>query len=533
LPTFLLHYATAGLLALLGLAVPLAIHLWNRRPGRTVRVGSVRWLQAAANRRLRNLRLEQLWLLLLRAAIVALLALAVAGPFWQRTPPPQAVRGLVLLAPEVLRADVLPALRPSIDSLRRRGFTLRLFAPGFRPISTQAWAQPDSLALLAPPQALSSAAADDYWTRARQAADSFPGRPLRVVAGTTLSHFTGPRPALPGRLTWQPVPLPDSAVWLAQAVLSHPDTLRLTIGRSQEDGTSFRMLRLPRLQAAAQLTVAGLPNVQYQPGSPPTVQMNGQTAMPVQTEPLRILLYADANHAESGRHVRAALRAAALGLSRPLDIRNMASAEIAAAPLDNPSDWLFWLTDKPVPAAWLTQVRQGSQLWQEAGTLGSNTETFLDLRGLAEDAANVVVSRLDTSRATTDQRVVWQSGIGQPVLLRKSLGRGATYQLRTRLEASWSSLPESPALPELFLQLLRSESEPALASSPDLRQLDTRQLGAAVATNQASAGITAVTKLPSPTQNRELRTWVVLAALLLFALERGLAHHSSLSSSSV
>ncbi|MDQ2771566.1 MAG: BatA domain-containing protein, partial [Bacteroidota bacterium] len=59
----LLH--PAALLALTGLLVPVAIHLFNRRPGREVAVGSLRWLAAGANRRLRHLKLEQLWLLLL------------------------------------------------------------------------------------------------------------------------------------------------------------------------------------------------------------------------------------------------------------------------------------------------------------------------------------------------------------------------------------------------------------------------------------------------------------------------------------
>ncbi|WP_141765598.1 BatA domain-containing protein, partial [Hymenobacter coccineus] len=48
----------AALLALLGLLVPLAIYLWNRRPGPEVAVGSLRWLAAGANRRLRNLKPE-------------------------------------------------------------------------------------------------------------------------------------------------------------------------------------------------------------------------------------------------------------------------------------------------------------------------------------------------------------------------------------------------------------------------------------------------------------------------------------------
>ena len=52
----MLIFTTPSLLPLLALLVPLALYLWNRRPGREVPVGSLRWLTAGANRRLRSLR---------------------------------------------------------------------------------------------------------------------------------------------------------------------------------------------------------------------------------------------------------------------------------------------------------------------------------------------------------------------------------------------------------------------------------------------------------------------------------------------
>ncbi len=110
----------SALLALLALLVPLAIHLWNRRPGREVAVGSLRWLAAGANRRLRNLRLEQVGLLLLRAALLAVLALAVAGLAWRQPLP--ASRGQVLVSPALAGTGTLAAVRPTLDSLRRRGY---------------------------------------------------------------------------------------------------------------------------------------------------------------------------------------------------------------------------------------------------------------------------------------------------------------------------------------------------------------------------------------------------------------------------
>ncbi len=531
--SFLLANFTAGLLALLGLLVPVAIHLWNRRPGQTVQVGSVRWLVAGANRRLRNLRLEQLWLLLLRSAIVALLALAVAGPLWQRFQSSRAPRGMVLLAPEALRPEVLSALRPSVDSLRRQGFVLRLFAPGFRAVSSQAWASPDSLAKLTTPlvaatsDSLQLATPDNYWHRARQAADSFPNQPLRVVAGTGLRHFSGPRPALPAQLTWQPVPLPDSVVWLAGAALSGPDTVRVIVGRSQEEATTFQTVvrKLPRVASA--VAVPGLPALEYQPdtaGRLATLRQPGQPAVPVLQGPLRVMLYTDASHAESGRYVRAALQAASIGLIQRLEIRTASAATTFSS--SPPPDWLFWLSEKPVPASWQTQVQRGAQLWQEATGTGATMQAELDLVGLAT-APPVAITRLDTTtQLTARTALVWQDGTGRPVLTHQPTGAGGIYQLHTRLQSTWSGLPDSPALPELLLQLLRSVVTPTYAAH-DARQLDANQLTsfAQPDTSRRTAASSAVARKSSlDVQTTELRAWVVMAALLLFVLERWLAN---------
>ena len=243
--------------------------------------------------------------------------------------------------------------------------------------------------------------------------------------------------------------------------------------------------------------------------------------MLIQTAPLRVIVYADASHAAAARYVRAALRAAALGLHRPLDLRTMAPSDS----LPNQADWLFWLSDQPAPAGWLLQVRQGGNMWLEAAK-GSAVDTRLDVSGLA-DEASIAIQRLDTS-AVAHQAIIWQTGTGRPVLLRQPLGQGSRYHLRTRLQSDWTSLPERPVLPTLLLHLLRSESEPTPSiTAHDLRQLDARQLGAsapaAVPVSSAPATIQ-----PAP-EAVELRPWLLLAALLLFALERWLTRRTSVS----
>ncbi len=75
-------FLNPALLAGLGLtAVPLLIHLLNRRRYRPMPWGAMRFVQAAYRKTRRRVQLENLLLLLLRMAGIACLALAVARPF--------------------------------------------------------------------------------------------------------------------------------------------------------------------------------------------------------------------------------------------------------------------------------------------------------------------------------------------------------------------------------------------------------------------------------------------------------------------
>ena len=65
---------------LAAMAVPVAIHLWQRRKVVTLPFGTLKYLRAASASTRRNARLENLLLLLLRCAIIGLLALAMARP---------------------------------------------------------------------------------------------------------------------------------------------------------------------------------------------------------------------------------------------------------------------------------------------------------------------------------------------------------------------------------------------------------------------------------------------------------------------
>lgn len=515
-----------ALLALLGLLVPLAIHLWNRRPGQEVAVGSLRWLAAGANRRLRNLRLEQVLLLLLRATLLAVLAVAVAGPAWRQALPPG--RGQVLVSPALAGTGTLAAVRPAIDSLRRRGYQLRWLGQGLPLVSATAWRadslgqRPDSL--LADNQAASS---DFYWERIRQAADTFAGQPLYVLTPATLRGAAGTHPALPLNLTWQTIPVPTESTWL-QAATGTADSLRLLLGHSTERQTTFRVARVARPGVGQRLAGTGLPSLRYelakngQPQLQPlplTPADSAQAAPAVLVHPaaLRVWVYATPTYADDARYLRAALRAASVGLPGPLVLTVGPTLPSPA----NAPDWLFWLSGAPVPAAWQAQVRQGLHLWQAAAGAGTPDTTLLAAPELAE-AAPVAVWRRTKPAAAANAQSLWTAGRGGAVLTRQAVGQGAFYQLATRINPVWSALPDSPALPALLLGLLRpAPTGPDLARlhTHDQRRLDPAQLPT------RPTGVVRAAGPPAPTAFRllDLRPWLIIAAGLLLALERWLA----------
>jgi hypothetical protein len=516
----------------LGLLVPVAIHLWNRRPGREVAVGSLRWLTAGANRRLRNLKLEQFWLLLLRAALLAVLALALAGPVWQQALP--AGRGQVLLSPEVLGKPAFATLRPTIDSLRRRGYALRWLAAGFPKMSGAAW-RTDSLGRRDSARVLASGglAPDRFlWARVQQAAAAFAGQPLYVVTPAALRGFEGLHPALPANITWQTLPNPATATWV-QAAGVRGDSLRLLVGKSTENQTTFQPKSILKPKTNAPFRVGGLGFLRLEPSGAgqqvvlPTADKaaaNSTPPVPVRSQPLRMVMYATPAYALDARYLQAGVRAAAAGLLVPVQLSMSAAPP---SPGTRP-DWLFWLSDAPLPAGWQDAVQRGTRVWQQATATGMATNTRLATP--AADEAPAVILQRSTAAEAPGSTVLWADGLGRAVLSQRSVGQGAFYQLHTRLHPAWSDLADNPGLPARLLEIIQPENagSPASATSTqeafanqDLRAMDAAQLPVPVPT--AGGRTSPAQAAPKVFRVTDLRPWLVLAVGVLSLLERLLA----------
>ncbi len=168
--------APLGLLALGALLAPILLHL-VRRPRRVVKVGSLRPIEDA-RRQSRSLRWHELWLLALRCALLAALALSLAGPEWQpRSAVP--IRWLLHLPGATLNDSD----REQWERLRSDGFEPRMLAPRF-PRHAPTEPAPSEVAL-------------DAWSILRELDERAPAGSRVTVFGPTWSTlFRGSRPTL-------------------------------------------------------------------------------------------------------------------------------------------------------------------------------------------------------------------------------------------------------------------------------------------------------------------------------------------------
>lgn len=166
--------------ALLGLAVPVAIHLWSKDEGRTIKVGSIANLRESENAQTRTLQLNEWLLLLLRMLAIALLVFILAEPFARTKSKNQDL--VYLVEPELLKIDTF---KTSIDSLAESK-AVRLLQEDFPEYNAT-----DSV----------KTTAANYWQLVK-GFEKLKADSLMVYSQALLSGFKGKRPEITENVNW-------------------------------------------------------------------------------------------------------------------------------------------------------------------------------------------------------------------------------------------------------------------------------------------------------------------------------------------
>jgi hypothetical protein len=478
--------------------VPIAIHLWNKRQGKTVKVGSLRWLKASASRRWSSIRLNDVWLLVLRCLILILLAVALAKPVWEAAPVSRQASKAVYISPELLHSTALRTIKPTVDALLQRGYTLHSYTPTFAPIPEEQW------------QAQSSHPADsmitsgNYWALLPALAQRYPQPQDSVWLFTSdqQRHFAGSPSPLQENIRWVPVALESNTNWVQAAYALSPDSLLLITGHSNRESTTYQQTRMAASDQAMTLYTKQARSTVYNDSLVVQWSDNTSQTVAINKKPLQLRIAHDKAQQPETHYLQAAIQAISLYTGIPMQVETIPSS---AQPGTSP-DWLFWLSSKEIPASWLQQAQeQGTHVWLQPVSEPVATTAYLASAGGEIRIHQLTAATKVSGPATT----AWHTSAGEPLLTRRPMGNGSVYYFRSGFSPDWSQLGQNAQLPELFLPLLLPQEA---ASAYDARALDEEQLKPAIQPVRVQD--------MQQEQPYNLMPWVVLLAFFLFLAER-------------
>ena len=114
-----------------GIIVPILIHLWHIKRGKTLKVGSIIFLQESSKQQSTSFKISEWLLLLLRCLLTILLAVLLATPQWNQSLQSKNEKGWLVVEKENF-LETYHQFKPSIDSLLQSNYELHYFEEGFK-----------------------------------------------------------------------------------------------------------------------------------------------------------------------------------------------------------------------------------------------------------------------------------------------------------------------------------------------------------------------------------------------------------------
>lgn len=190
--------------ALGGLSIPMAIHLLSRKEGKTIRIGSIRFLTETSTSKFSSIRLNEVALLVIRSLLIIALVVFLAGLIISSSNSKSEKPWLLI--EQSFEDD--QTIKTLIDSLQKSNYEVRWLNKDFPPIETTKPVE----------------TVDYYWLIEKLSTQS---REVRVIATSQLSNFKGKRISLPKNITWLSYPA-NKTVDKSESV-PKKDTLKISI----------------------------------------------------------------------------------------------------------------------------------------------------------------------------------------------------------------------------------------------------------------------------------------------------------------
>jgi len=294
--------------ALLGLLVPLAIHLWSKKEAKTIKIGSVQLLEESNSRQSSSIQLNEWLLLLLRMLIVGLVVLLMSGPQWSSRPNKDQVTYLV--EPSLANHYTLETI---LDSLSDDSPVL-LLKKGF-----PEW----------DPEMEGETEADipSYWQMV-QKMDSLPSDSLVVFTNAYLQGIKSSRPTTQKKIHWVIMESEELEDRPLLGLKNNSEVELISIGGSGQE-TTFKKEKL-----TAEYTIST---------SGDSLRL-GSLAVPLKVkDSIKVNLCVDEPFSSDQKYVSAVLKAISKFLGRDIHINEMSTDDQS----NDEVNLHIWLSDNP------------------------------------------------------------------------------------------------------------------------------------------------------------------------------------------
>ncbi|MCX2454001.1 BatA domain-containing protein [Pedobacter sp. PLR] len=494
-----------GLIALAGLLIPLIIHLWKLKQGKTLQIGSIALLGAGSPFTSRSYQITDWLLLLLRMLLIALLAFFLAEPWLlKKESSAGGQKGWVLLE----KGD-LPLLyktqQKSIDSLLLAGYELHDFGLGFQKISLKDTINKNSgdkgpeLSHFALLKELNGRLA--------------PNLRVYLYADRRLQNQGGDLPRIDFRLIWKEMKRADTMnTW--SSTFAHK-TFEATSGPAL---TSFK--RLDEGQDHS------------------TLKDDSKTR---EESTIKVLIYG-ADHPEDVNYLRSAILAIAQETKRNVEVEVFNGKVISSLSFDIG----FWISDKPVGSGFSESIRNGGRLFNYAGEEVSMLSSWLDVEPEGKGNTAGITLRKRTTAASYPGAQIWTDGFGIPLLTRTKEKSFDHYRFYSRINPGWTDLVWNAKFVEAMMPILLgndgtdagfgfeinpkdqrnslvslTQSSGAQSSAQPGVGQRAKEEASMAQTNALKSGKATEEQLPTASQKEEpLQKAFWLMAILVFTLER-------------
>jgi hypothetical protein len=295
--------------ALLGLLVPLAIHLWSKKEAKTVKIGSIQLLDESDSRQSSSIQLNEWLLMLLRMLILALIVLLMAGPQWRTKGNQKEITYLV--EPSLANEPILTAI---LDSLQEDA-SVRLFKKGFPEwdLDTDYRSEQETPA---------------YWQLA-QRLDSLQSDSMVIFTKALVKGIKSKRPNTQKKIHWVVTEGEETQERPVMA-FKNADAVQLVTVSSHGGGTQIKKALI---EDGYQITTAG---------DSLLLGEESATTVPLRTkDTLQINLYFDEGFEREGQYVEASFRALSVYLRQPIQV------QVKEERSNERTDLQIWFSEEP------------------------------------------------------------------------------------------------------------------------------------------------------------------------------------------